>query len=80
MVLIREPVAIEKRLTLQEHFSADMDQQYNAIYRTESELLAMFGTTMGAAGFRLIKSADVYAEPELNNRVETKQRWFLWER
>lgn len=79
-VLIREPVAVEKRLTLQEHFSADMDQQYNAIYRTESELLAMFGTTMGAAGFRLIKSADVYAEPELNNRVETKQRWFLWER
>jgi SAM-dependent methyltransferase len=79
-ILIREPIAVRNRLTLREHFSDDMDQDYNAIYRTESELLAMFDSTIGAVGFRLLESGDVYAESELNNRDDTKQRWFLWER
>ena len=37
-ILIREPVALGKRLTLKNHFSTEMNQQYNAIYRTENEL------------------------------------------
>jgi cyclopropane fatty-acyl-phospholipid synthase-like methyltransferase len=79
-LIMREPIAVQNRLTLREHFSEDMDQNYNAIYRTESELLAMLEATIGVAGFRMTESGDVYAESALNNRVETKQRWFLWER
>ena len=79
-ILLREPIAVVNRLTLREHFSNDMDQYYNAIYRTEAEMLAMFGATLCASGFRLIESGDVYIEPELNNRADTKQRWFLLER
>ena len=26
------------------------------------------------------KSGDVYAQADLNNRAETKQRWYIWER
>ncbi len=79
-ILFREPVAVQNRLTLKEHFSEDMDQYYNAIYRTESELLSIFDATIGSVGFQLLDCGDVYAESELNNRAETKQRWFLWER
>lgn len=79
-VLIREPIGIGKRLTLQEHFSTDMDQSYSAIYRTEEELLDMLGTTFGKAGFELIESGDVYADASLNNRSETKQRYYVFER
>jgi SAM-dependent methyltransferase len=80
MIVVREPIALQNRLTLQENFSEDMDQNYSAIYRTEPELLAMFDATIGYVGFRLIDSGDVYQESELNNRSETKQRWFLFAR
>lgn len=79
-VIIREPIALQMRLTLQEHFSEEMDQQYNAIYRTESELFNLIDTTLGVAGFRQMGCGDVYAEAALNNRSDTKQRWFLWVR
>ena len=78
-IVMREPIAITNRLTLKEHFSEDMDQYYSAIYRTEDELLAMLNSTVGAAGFTLVESGDVY-DSGLNNRVETKQRWYVWER
>lgn len=80
MIVVREPIALQKRLTLQEVFSEDMDQNYSAIYRTEQELLDMFDETVGSLGFRLFDSGDVYMESELNNRAETKQRWFLYTR
>ena len=79
-IILREPVGIKNRLTLKEYFSEDMDQKYNAIYRTEMELLNMFDATIESVGFRLIDSGDVYQETELNNRAETKQRWFIFER
>ncbi len=79
-IILREPVGIKNRLTLKEYFSEDMDQNYNAIYRTEMELLNMFDATIESVGFRLIDSGDVYQETELNNRAETKQRWFMFER
>jgi SAM-dependent methyltransferase len=79
-ILLREPVALQNRLTLCEHFSEDMDQYYNAIYRTEPEFLRMQDSILGAARFSLKSYGDVYGESELNNRAETKQRWYLWER
>lgn len=79
-IVVREPVALQNRLTLQEYFSDDMDQNYSAIYRSESELLAMFDATIKLFGFRLKEYGDVYTETELNNRKETKQRWYLFAR
>jgi len=79
-ILFREPVGLDMRLTLKEHFSDDMDQYYNAIYRTEPELMAMFDSTLLPAGFRMIESGDVYQDSALNNRADTRQRYFLFER
>lgn len=78
-ILFREPVGVNSRLTIKEHFSEDMNQIYNAIYRTEEELKDAFDTELVSHGFKLIGSGDVY-DASLNNRAETKQKWFLLER
>jgi SAM-dependent methyltransferase len=79
-IVIREPIALENRLTLRDHYSEDMNQHYSAIYRTEGEMLDMFDAKLGPAGFALIDAGDVYKQAELNNRRETKQRWYLYVR
>jgi cyclopropane fatty-acyl-phospholipid synthase-like methyltransferase len=78
-ILLREPIGLEWRLTIKEHFSDDMDQTYNAIYRTENELMGMIGATLGKLGWRMRDCGDVYSQVELNNRSDTKQRWFILE-
>jgi len=78
-IMIREPVGTTGRLTIKEHFSEDMDQIYNAIYRTEEEILEVMQSELCSAGFRFSGSGDVY-EAALNNRSETKQRWMLLEK
>lgn len=79
-LVVREPVGLESRLSIVDHFSEDMEQTYNAIYRTEEELREMMGATLGVAGFSFAGCGDVYAEAILNNRADTKQRWFVLER
>ncbi len=79
-ILIREPMGIGERLTIQDHYSDDMEQAYNAIYRTEDELVEAMRKPLIDRGFRIVDSADVYADPALNNRVETRQRWIVLER
>jgi len=78
-IVLREPVGIDERLTIKEHFSTDMDQVYHAIYRTEAELAAMMRQVCFEAGFRLLDSGDMYP-PALNNRTDTKQMYFVLER
>lgn len=80
LILLREPFGIEKRLTVHEHYSNDMEQNYNAIYRTRPELEALFHKVMPEPKYRIIASGDVYHESELNNRRDTKQQWLIVER
>jgi SAM-dependent methyltransferase len=79
-LMIREPVAIDGRLTIKEHFSDDLEQVYNAIYRSEDELFIMFDETIGKAGFKLIDSGFVYEQGDMNNRADTVQKWYVLER
>lgn len=78
-ILLREPVGTSARLTIQEHFSEDMEQVYNAIYRTEDELMTLIEQELLSTGFSLSGMGDVY-ESALNNRSDTKQKWFLLEK
>lgn len=78
-LLLREPVGTQTRLTIKEHFSEDMDQIYNAIYRTEEEIMSIVRAELFPKGFSLRDSGDVY-EAALNNRADTKQKWFLLEK
>lgn len=80
IILFREPVGLEQRLTIHEHYSNDMDQTYNAIYRTRLEIERMVLQVMPISKFRIVGSGDVYDDNVLNNRVDTKQQWLLVER
>lgn len=80
LILLREPVGIDQRLTISEHYSDDMEQDYNAIYRTREELEALICEAMSEGAFSLAGYGDVYDEVALNNRSDTKQQWLLLER
>lgn len=77
-LLLREPIGINDRLTIKEHFSDDMDQYYNAIYRTSDELLELCSPVLRMHGVSLIDSGAVFDDDILNNRQETKQYWFMF--
>jgi hypothetical protein len=80
LFLIREPIATGNRLTIINHFSDDMEQNYNAIYRSEGEMLSLMEDSLIAGGYKVIDSGDVFSQPEFNNRSETKQRFILLRR
>lgn len=80
LVLLREPVATEARLTIKGHFSSELEHDYHAIYRSVPELMTLMRPTLLDRGFQLIDEGDVYEQDGLNNRAETRQRWFLLER
>lgn len=71
LFILREPIATKDRLTIKEHFSTDMEQIYNAIYRTEQELFEAI------EDFELLESNYLF-DNSLNNRVETKQKYFIF--
>ncbi|WP_374341238.1 class I SAM-dependent methyltransferase [Azonexus sp.] len=78
-IILREPIGIEKRLTIRDHYSDELEQNYNAIYRTQTELESVIENTISTAGFKITEHGDMYPA-SLNNRSETIQRWFALER
>lgn len=80
VVCIREPIGIEERLTLDNIFSEELEDNYSAIYRTRSELMAFFGEHLLNHGFELREEAYLFEEDGLNNRKETAQYYFVFER
>ncbi|MBE6105128.1 class I SAM-dependent methyltransferase [Anaerovibrio lipolyticus] len=79
IVVIREPIGIEERLTLKEHFSDELDDNYNAIYRTRDEIVTSLNNSLLKQGFRVKEEAFLF-EDSLNNRKETAQYYFILER
>lgn len=75
-IYIREPIAFENRLTLQNYFSNELNTNYNAIYRTEQEYFSFLSDTLFDSGFKISHSGFLFPE-ELENRAETKQRYYI---
>lgn len=72
LIYLREPLALETRLTLNEFWSDELGSSYSAIYRTESELRVLIDSVLSnhvtSYGF-----LPLYSDNKLNNRAETKQ-------
>lgn len=79
ILCLREPVSIEDRLTLKEFYSEELDDNYNAIYRTRDELMSIFNDTLVPAGFCVEREGWLF-EDSLNNRKETAQYYFVFRR
>jgi cyclopropane fatty-acyl-phospholipid synthase-like methyltransferase len=73
IVYLREPMGVGARLTLDRHWSDDLEADYSAIYRTVSEYRDLLDLTLAPAGLHLQAIGDLYP-PELDNRSETRQR------
>jgi len=70
LIYLREPIAIEERLSLKKNWSKELNQEYSALYRTKEELFSLI------SGFEIMQEGEMYTE-ELNNRKETKQYYFI---
>lgn len=78
-IFLREPVASNVRLTLDKHWSEDLNSHYSAIYRTQQELCALISACSDVINITLLEAGDMYPH-ELNNRKETQQRYYILKR
>lgn len=75
LVYLREPLALEERLTLNGVWSEELQQEYYAIYRTREELTALLRAGLETQGTPAFE--PLYADAGLNNRQETRQFYCL---
>lgn len=80
IICIREPVGIKERLTLKNFFSNELKDNYNAIYRTKDELMTVFEKTLLINKFQITHEGFMFSENTLNNRKETAQYFYIFER
>ena len=80
IICIREPIGIEHRLTLKDYYSEELEDNYNAIYRTRGELRDFLSSAFMSRGFTIKKEGFLFDDVRLNNRKETSQYYFLLKR
>lgn len=79
VICIREPIGIKDRLTLKEFYSDELQDNYNAIYRTREEILRFFNVFF-KKGFCIKEEGFLFDDEGLNNRKETAQYYWILER
>ena len=78
-ILIRCPIGVIGRLTLDSTWSDELKYNYSSIYRTNEEYLDLFHGTLIRENFKIIQSAPLFPN-ELNNRKDTQQYYYLFRR
>lgn len=77
LIYLREPLALEERLTLNGVWSEELQQHYYAVYRTRAELEGLVADGLGRRAPLDIR--PLYGDSGLNNRAETRQFYSLIE-
>jgi SAM-dependent methyltransferase len=72
-IYIREPLAIEERLTLLNVWSEELEQHYSAIYRSADEMQDVLESGLSATKFTFHGWQALYQDKALSNRTETQQ-------
>lgn len=80
VICIREPIGIDSRLTLKNFYSEELRAQYNAIYRSDSEIKNILAKTLISKGFSITYEGYLFEDSLLNNRKETAQYYYILER
>lgn len=75
-IYLREPMAKEKRLTLDRFWSEELQTHYSAIYRTPAEYIDLLSCL---EGFEVKAQGEPFPR-ELQNRAETEQRYIFLSR
>ncbi len=79
-ICIREPIGIFERLTLKDFFSEELQDNYNAIYRTREEIQRFLQEAFLEKGFSIVEQGFLFDEDALNNRKETAQYYYVLRR
>ncbi|MCA1923123.1 class I SAM-dependent methyltransferase, partial [Buttiauxella noackiae] len=77
IIYLREPMANKSRLTLNNHWSDDLQSHYSAIYRTQQELFSLINDCNDDISLKLLDAGKIYPD-ELNNRKETQQNYYIF--
>lgn len=72
-IYLREPMATGERLTLDRHWSEELQDHYSAIYRTRDEYLELLADL---DGFTVRDEGEPFPQ-ELQNRADTRQRFMI---
>lgn len=80
VICIRESIGIKNRLTLMDFYSEELDDNYNAIYRTRDELIHLITPSLLAKGFSILQEGFLFDDVKLNNRTETTQYYYILKR
>ncbi len=82
VICIREPVGLKERLTLKNFFSDELEDMYNAIYRTKEELEEEFFSIFLGKNFHIENKNFLFGggQKHLNNRQETAQHYWILRR
>lgn len=75
VVYVREPVGVDARLTLASHWSDELADEYNAIYRVVDDYRGLMSETFLPMGFSWIHDEPLSAD--LRNRRETSQHFLV---
>lgn len=78
-IYFREPLAIAERMTLDRHWSEELQAEYSSIYRSKNEMLLAMAPLL-ECGFKLSDISRLYEQNDLNNRQETAQFYFFADR
>lgn len=77
IIYLREPMANNTRLTLNNYWSDDLQSHYSAIYRTQQELFSLINECTDDVSLKLLDAGKMYPD-ELNNRKETQQNYYIF--
>lgn len=80
VICIREPLGIKERLTVKDHFSTELKDTYNAIYRTRDEVVSLLSPSLFEKGFQIANEGFLFEDQALNNRKETSQYYLIVKR
>lgn len=75
-IYIKESMAIETRLTLNEFYSESLTQDYTVIYRSIEEYKKLLDKAFIKKGFRVVSEGYLFDE-ELRNRKETADYYII---
>jgi ubiquinone/menaquinone biosynthesis C-methylase UbiE len=79
VLYLREPLGVKQRLSLCNHYSAELNAKYSSLYRSKAEFGQMVDVAARWHGLILTESAALYPQ-ELDNRSDTRQFYYLLER
>lgn len=75
-VYIREPLGMSERLTLNNHYSQELDANYSAIYRSRDEMQRMIESSFVSDEYSIAEQGFLFPDA-LEKRKETRQCFYI---